>query len=94
MGIAQKGIFAFEYVLGVDPLVNSATMALEQEIYKLSALYGWSAQPEAERDLLEKLTAQQAAFPKLPWKLTARTLYSLAESYRLSGYKLDALSPL
>lgn len=89
--LAQRGIFVFETVLDADPEIQPETLSLEQDFYKLSVLYGWVSQPEAQRDLLEKIREQQLAHPEWDWKLPTRTLYSLAHVLQQQQEALKAL---
>lgn len=89
-GIAM-GIMAFEAILGSDPAIDPNTMGLEQDYFKLSNLYAWRGQHEAQVVLLQNLHEQQRKNPSWKWTLPTRTLTALAEGYRSLGDKEKAL---
>jgi len=87
----SKGIMAFEAILGSDPAIDPETMGLEQDYFKLSNLYAWRGQHEAQVVLLQNLHEQQKKNPSWKWTLPTRTLTALAEGYRSLGEKEKAL---
>lgn len=87
----SKGILAFEAVLGSDPAISPDNLKLEQEYFKLSNLYAWRGQHEAQVVLLQNLHEQQRKNPGWQWSLPTRTLIALAEGYRALNDKEKAL---
>ena len=89
--LLAKGILAFEAVLGSDPAIHPETLSLEQEYFKLSNLYAWRGQHDAQVVLLQNLHEQQRKYPDWKWTLRTRTLLALAEGYRAIGENEKAI---
>lgn len=87
----SKGIIAFEAILGSDPVIHPGNLSLEQEYFKLSNLYAWRGQHEAQVVLLQNLHEQQQKNPEWKWTLPTKTMTALAEGYRVLGDQEKAL---
>lgn len=71
--------------------ITPEKMYLEQELFKLSNLYGWLDLPQEQTVLLEQLIKQQNDNPKWAWTLRSRTVFALANAYKSQGKTTQAL---
>ncbi len=94
--LAQKGVVIYEnaFDIGTGPpsdAIRPETLYLEHELFKLSNLYGWVNQTEAQLNLLNDLINQQKENPQWSWTLPSRTVFALANALRLKGDMAKAL---
>ncbi len=94
--LAKKGVQIYEKALGILPSaphvnIQQDTLYLEHETFKLSNLYGWINQSDAQIALLNDLIGQQKENPQWSWTLRSRTIFALANSYRQKGNVTHAL---
>lgn len=84
---ARRAVAIYETILIPFPEISAETISLEQELYKLSNLYGWLHNSKKQEEVLVNLIAQQNG-KTLSWSLRSRSLLALANCYRSAG-KVD-----
>jgi outer membrane protein assembly factor BamD (BamD/ComL family) len=85
--LAERAVAIYLLVLGLIeensfPSITIDNLYLEQELFKLSNLYGWLNCSEKQIAVLKNLVRQQTDNSKWPWNCCSRTLFALAAAFQ------------